>query len=70
MSTVPISGLMASIDSMERSVTHMTRSSTARLELYTTPRPKITSFEEDRRLSHEGLLHELRSVGQGLPQGA
>ena len=65
-STALISGLLASIDNMETSIIHMTRSTTARLDLFTTPPPKIISLAEDCQLSHEDLLHELRSVRQQL----
>jgi hypothetical protein len=61
-----VSGLMASIASIETSVVHMTRSATARLDLFTSAPPKTVSLEEDSSRSHENLLNELRLVRQQL----
>ena len=61
-----MSGLMASIASIETSVIHMTRSASARLDLFVTALPKTVSLEEDSRLSHENLLNELCLVRQRL----
>ncbi|PPQ86166.1 hypothetical protein CVT26_002878 [Gymnopilus dilepis] len=44
----------------------MTRSATARLDLFTVEPPKIVSLEEDQRLSPDEMLTELRSVRQRL----
>ena len=60
------SGIMQSLASLETKVIHMTRSATARLELFKPAPPKLISIEEDRILSREDLLSELRSVRQQL----
>ena len=63
-----VSGLMASIASIETSVVHMTRSATARLDHFTSAPPKTVSLtgKEDSSRSHENLLNELRLVRQQL----
>ena len=61
-----ISGLMAAIASIETSVIHITRSATARLDLFTSAPSKTVSFDEDSRRSFENLLNELRLARQQL----
>ncbi|KAH9031356.1 hypothetical protein EDB85DRAFT_1891161 [Lactarius pseudohatsudake] len=62
----PASGFMQSLASLETKVVHMTRSVTARLELFKPAPPMSISLEEDRLRSREDLLNELRSVRQQL----
>jgi hypothetical protein len=51
---------------LETKVIHMTRSATARLQLFKPAPPKSVSIEEDGLKSREDLLNELRSVRQQL----
>ena len=62
----PLSGLIALLTSIEDNVIHMTRSATARLNLFMVAPPKVVSIEEDRMLSSDAMLNELRSLRQHL----
>jgi hypothetical protein len=62
----PFSGLLASIANIEDNLIHMTRSATAKLDLFMVAPPKIISLEEDRMLSSDAMLTELRSLRQHL----
>lgn len=62
----PLSGLMASLAEIEDNVIHMTRSATASLDLFTVAPPKVVPIEEDRKLSPDAMLSELRSLRQNL----
>jgi hypothetical protein len=62
----PLSGLIASLADIENNVIHMTRSATAKLDLFTVAPPKVVSIEEDRMLSPGTMLNELRSLRQQL----
>ena len=61
-----ISGLMVSIANIENNTIHMTRSSTARLNLFSVAPPKVVSSEEDEKLSTDERLQELRHLRQRL----
>ena len=62
----PLSGLLASLENIEDNIVHLTRSATAKLELFMVAPPKVISAEEDRKLSHEAMFDELRSLHQHL----
>ena len=62
----PVSGITTTLASLEVKIIHMTRSATARLELFNPAPPKAISMEEDQLKSSKDLLNELRSVRQQL----
>ncbi|KAH9015204.1 hypothetical protein EDB85DRAFT_2211933 [Lactarius pseudohatsudake] len=64
--TQPVSGIMDTLASLETKVAHMTRSATARLDVFTAAPLKIVSLHEDKLKSREELLTELRSMRQQL----
>ena len=65
--TIIVSGLMASmIARIENSAIHATRSTTARLDLFTSAPPKTVSLEEDSRRSFEELLNVVRLLREQL----
>ena len=61
-----VSGLLISIANMETSVIHMTRSASARLDLFTAAPPKIVSVEKDRRRSPNEMFNELCMLQEQL----
>ena len=60
------SGIMKTLANLETKVVHMTRSATARLDLFKPAPPKLISMAEDQLRSRDDLLNELRSVRQQL----
>ena len=60
------SGIMRTLTSLETKVVHMTRSATARLDLFKPAPPKLVSMAEDQVRSRDELLSELRLVRQQL----
>jgi DDE superfamily endonuclease len=62
----PIPKLMAALAKLETEVIHMTRSTTASLELSEIKPLKFVSPHEDCKLSVDGLLSELQSVRKQL----
>ncbi|KAH9007832.1 hypothetical protein EDB85DRAFT_1901722 [Lactarius pseudohatsudake] len=61
----PVSGFMNVLESLETKIVHTTRSASARLNLLV-GHPKTISFEEDRALTKEDMLTELRSTREKL----
>jgi hypothetical protein len=55
----PFSGLIASLANIEDNIIHMTRSATAKLDLFMVAPPKVVSLEEDCMLSPDAMLTEL-----------
>jgi hypothetical protein len=60
-----VSGFMAAFENLQTKIVHMTRSATGN-PVFTLDPPKVVPIKEDRNLSHEKLLHELRSVRRQL----
>ncbi len=58
----PVSGLLVLIANMETTIIHMTRSASARLDLFTAEPPKIVSIEEDRKKTPIKMLNEIRRL--------
>ncbi|KAF5325486.1 hypothetical protein D9619_009916 [Psilocybe cf. subviscida] len=65
-SSQPRSGLLSSLSSIDNKIAHSTRSSTPYLQNFSMSPPKGVSLEEDKHLTPDECLTELRSLRQQL----